>query len=171
MFGNLGSTELILIVLIFMGLVGVVFLFLRRSDKAEASLLRQRPSIVMTESPSTAANLTPGEARVKGPDEKFCQECGSLIRANAEICPRCGVRQATGLPMGKSRGIFIILGILLGLLGIHNFYAGYYGRGTSQLILTVTLSWLFYLGAIITGVWVVIELITVKVDADGNVMA
>ena len=66
--------------------------------------------------------------------------------------------------------MFIILGILLGLLGIHNFYAGYYGRGATQLVLTLTLSWLLYLGTIITGIWVLIELITVKVDADGNVM-
>lgn len=25
--------------------------------------------------------------------EKFCQECGAVIRAKAEICPKCGVRQ------------------------------------------------------------------------------
>jgi uncharacterized membrane protein YdbT with pleckstrin-like domain len=27
------------------------------------------------------------------PDEKNCTECGLLIRSNAEICPKCGVRQ------------------------------------------------------------------------------
>lgn len=31
---------------------------------------------------------------VKGPDEKYCQECGAVIRAKAVICPECGVRQA-----------------------------------------------------------------------------
>lgn len=34
------------------------------------------------------------QRRVKATDEKFCQECGEIIRAKAEICPRCGVRQA-----------------------------------------------------------------------------
>ena len=29
----------------------------------------------------------------KSPDEKFCFECGAVIRARAEICPKCGVRQ------------------------------------------------------------------------------
>ena len=35
----------------------------------------------------------------------------------------------------KSRGVFIILGLLFGFLGIHNFYAGFYGRGAMQLVL------------------------------------
>ena len=27
-----------------------------------------------------------------GPDEMYCQECGSVIRKRAELCPECGVR-------------------------------------------------------------------------------
>ena len=30
----------------------------------------------------------------KTENEKFCQECGALINVKAEICPKCGVRQA-----------------------------------------------------------------------------
>ena len=26
-------------------------------------------------------------------DEKFCSDCGATIKAKAEICPTCGVRQ------------------------------------------------------------------------------
>jgi len=70
----------------------------------------------------------------------------------------------------KSRGIFIILGLLLGLLGIHNFYASYYGKGAAQLIITLVLGWV-YIGVVITGIWVLIELFMVKDDADGNAMA
>ncbi|WP_157288355.1 hypothetical protein [Uliginosibacterium gangwonense] len=33
------------------------------------------------------------EASQKSADEKFCQECGAVIKAKAEICPKCGVRQ------------------------------------------------------------------------------
>jgi hypothetical protein len=62
----------------------------------------------------------------------------------------------------KSRGVYIILGLFLGLLGIHNFYAGYHGRGAIQLILTLTL-----IGAIITALWSLIELLTVVEDASG----
>jgi hypothetical protein len=35
------------------------------------------------------------EPLAKGADEKFCHECGAVIRARAEICPACGVRQPT----------------------------------------------------------------------------
>lgn len=35
---------------------------------------------------------SPGDA-AKGPDEKFCSECAAVIKAKAEICPKCGVRQ------------------------------------------------------------------------------
>lgn len=38
----------------------------------------------------------------KGSDEKFCSECGAVIKGRAEICPKCGVRQA--LPMGTESG-------------------------------------------------------------------
>lgn len=38
---------------------------------------------------ATSANTM----RKKGMDEKFCTECGSIIRIKAEICPSCGVRQ------------------------------------------------------------------------------
>jgi TM2 domain-containing membrane protein YozV len=69
----------------------------------------------------------------------------------------------------KSRGVFIILGVLLGLLGIHNFYAGYYGRGAVQLLITLILGWV-YVGLVITGLWVLVDLFTVSVDAQGNAM-
>jgi len=70
---------------------------------------------------------------------------------------------------GKSRGYFILLGVLLGLLGVHNFYAGYYGRGGLQLLITITWG-MIYIGLIITGTWVLIDLLTVRHDADGEVM-
>ena len=31
--------------------------------------------------------------KTKMADEKYCSECGELIRIKAEICPKCGVRQ------------------------------------------------------------------------------
>jgi hypothetical protein len=35
----------------------------------------------------------PPEPPAKSTNEKFCHECGAVIRARAEICPACGVRQ------------------------------------------------------------------------------
>src|SRR6266702_1049762 len=40
-----------------------------------------------------------------------------------------------GIP--KSRTTYIVLGIFLGALGVHNFYAGYTGRAIGQLCLSV----------------------------------
>ena len=67
----------------------------------------------------------------------------------------------------KSRGVYIILGLFFGLLGVHNFYAGYLGRGAVQLLLVLILGW-FVLGIIVVGIWVIIELFTVSKDAAGD---
>lgn len=78
----------------------------------------------------------------KGPDEKYCHECGAVIRAKAEICPQCGVRQPAlaASPFAanrKSRVTAALFGILLGGLGIHHFYLGHIGLG----ILYVVFCW------------------------------
>jgi TM2 domain-containing membrane protein YozV len=64
----------------------------------------------------------------------------------------------------KSRTTYIVLGIFLGGLGIHNFYAGYTGRAVGQLCLTV-----LTLGAlgIVSWVWAVIEICIVEKDSTG----
>jgi TM2 domain-containing membrane protein YozV/ribosomal protein L40E len=76
-------------------------------------------------------------------NEKFCRECGSSIRANAEICPKCGVRQvavsAGGSGMattadGKSKIAAGLLALLLGGLGVHKFYLGRTGLGVLYLL-------------------------------------
>ena len=59
---------------------------------------------------------------------KFCHACGQSIDARAEICPKCGVRQA-GIPssgslVGKNRLIAALLALLLPGLGAHHFYLG-----------------------------------------------
>ena len=79
----------------------------------------------------------------------------------------------------RSRGIYIILGILLGLLGIHDFYGGRYKEGA--IILCVTCSGflfnLFYAGNMLNSVScpflisfiiVVSEVCSVKTDGEGK---
>jgi TM2 domain-containing membrane protein YozV len=111
-----------------------------------------------------------------------CADCGHQVSTEALSCPGCGrpISASTSGKAGgsqqaapivvkaaKSRGVYIILGILLGLLGIHNCYAGYYDRGATQLVITLLLGWI-YIGIVITGVWVLIDLFTVTNDAEGN---
>ncbi len=69
--------------------------------------------------------------------------------------------------MNKSRASFIILGIFLGYLGVHNFYAGYAGRGIAQLLLTLFLFWTIIV-PIVVWIWVIIEIIVVDRDKYGN---
>jgi TM2 domain-containing membrane protein YozV len=64
----------------------------------------------------------------------------------------------------KSRTSYIVLGIFLGSLGIHNFYAGYTSRAVGQLCLTVLT--LGYLG-IVSWIWAIIEICTVEKDSTG----
>ena len=83
---------------------------------------------------------TPTQTLQKTPDEKFCHECGAVIRAKAEICPKCGVRQSVGsnglsiTPNGKNKLAAALFAILLGDLGIHKFYLGQVGWGVLYLL-------------------------------------
>lgn len=80
------------------------------------------------------------QKREKGIDEKFCSECGEVIRAKAEICPLCGVRQmappgsqslfgSASAENGKSKLNAALLAIILGSFGAHKFYLGRVGTG------------------------------------------
>lgn len=70
----------------------------------------------------------------------------------------------------KSRIAFILLGLFLGGFGIHNFYAGYTGKGIAQLLLNLFLFWtvIVPIGVII---WIIAEVITVTRDAQGQPFA
>lgn len=112
-----------------------------------------------------------------------CGECNAEISDKAPACPKCGA--PTGMaktdPMpiaphvqlvksAKSRGVYIILGLFFGLLGIHNFYAGRYGTGVVQLLTVLILGW-FVVGIVVVGIWVIVELFVVTKDGAGDAFA
>lgn len=66
----------------------------------------------------------------------------------------------------KSRAAFILLGLFLGGFGIHNFYAGYAGKGVAQLLITLLAGWLI-VPLLIVGIWVLVEIIAVDTDVTG----
>lgn len=71
---------------------------------------------------------------------------------------------ASGYIPRKNRVVFVLLAVLLGALGAHNFYAGYTRRAVIQLCITIlTCS----IGGIISWIWAVIEACTVEQDDDG----
>ncbi len=65
----------------------------------------------------------------------------------------------------RRRWLFVLLAIVLGQIGIHNFYAGHNFRGICQLLLTlVTFGWFSWFMFALN----VCEAIFVTRDADGN---
>jgi len=74
----------------------------------------------------------------KGPDEKFCGDCGEAIKIRAEICPKCGVRQvpekSASTGGAKNKVVAALLAIFLGGIGVHKFYLGSNGWGVIYLL-------------------------------------
>lgn len=66
--------------------------------------------------------------------------------------------------MPKSRLAYILLALFLGCFGIHNFYAGYKGKGLIQLLITaISFGWL----SVVSWIWAIIDIITVTKDKNG----
>jgi hypothetical protein len=100
---------------------------------------------------------------VKNDNEKYCTECGAVINAKAEICPKCGVRQPSYDQASGADDRWLttlLLCFFLGAFGVHRFYTGHTTIGVIQLLT---------LGG--CGVWALIDLIMIitgnYVDADG----
>ena len=74
-----------------------------------------------------------------------------------------GCNTASGIP--KKRSTYILLAVFFGGLGIHNFYAGYTGRGIAQLLILIFTGWLI-LPAVAVFIWVLVEICSVTADAE-----
>jgi TM2 domain-containing membrane protein YozV len=83
---------------------------------------------------------------------------------------KCGVPTGSvpvpGISAAKSRVAYVLLGFFLGELGIHNFYAGYTAKAVAQLLITLLIGWLI-VPLIAVWVWALVEICTVKQDAQG----
>ena len=114
-----------------------------------------------------------------GPGVRKCAYCGAAVAASGSHAPPAppGYTPPTAYPAQtaagqeqKSKVAAGVLGILLGCLGIHNFYLGYTTKGIIQLAITVvTLG----AGAFISGIWGFIEGImiltgSISTDAAGR---
>jgi len=111
-----------------------------------------------------------------------CVKCGEQMESprsmagQAVRCPACDnvcqVPSAQGVPAHAGpqarcqRVVYILLGIFLGALGIHNFVAGHHGRGVAQLLITIFTGWLI-IPLFAVWIWVIVEIITTTHDADG----
>ena len=103
-----------------------------------------------------------------------CKACGNKIAPNALMCPQCGAPPENALPVRTvrtSRTTYVLLGAILGfcgLPGIHNLYAGYTGRGLTQLLGTIFTCWILW---IFMFIWTIIEICTETRDGHGYTMS
>ena len=112
-----------------------------------------------------------------------CPSCGAAIKVInenlslatvKEVVPQ-EVKQDHGLTSGpsynpylflsrKSRIVYIVLALVFGEIGVHNFYAGFIGRGVAQLLITVlSFGLLFW----VSWIWAVIEICAIDHDGRG----
>lgn len=74
----------------------------------------------------------------KGMGNNYCPNCGQQTNPDSVVCLNCGISLTSASQVGKKSKIVAgILGILLGGLGIHNFYLGYTKKALIQLLVSL----------------------------------
>jgi len=105
------------------------------------------------------------------PDWDFIENVPTLYQASERNLSRTSSQQpntstthstTSSSYAPKSRVSYILLGLFLGMIGIHNFYAGFSARGIAQLLLTLCLIPIPFV-----ALWVLVEVCTVEQDANG----
>lgn len=114
--------------------------------------------------------ITMEDYPVKTSDTKYCSNCGAIIDAKAEICPKCGTK-LTPSPYSCNDVIdnhrtwitTLLLCIFFGMFGVHRFYNRKIGTG---------LLMLFTCGG--CGIWYIVDLIMIIcgsfTDKEGNLI-
>ena len=67
----------------------------------------------------------------------------------------------------KSGIIYVVLAFFACVIGLHNFYAGYYKRGIVQLVLTIMSPFMLFVPLLIVAFWGVLEMLFVNKSANG----
>ncbi len=109
-----------------------------------------------------------------GSGVSFCPNCGSKTDPLAAVCTNCGVdfaqyTQVDDPAQMKSKVAAGLLGIFLGVFGVHNFYLGYTGKAVAQLLITLvscfTLFWISSIWGLIEGILILVG--TISTDSKG----
>jgi len=99
---------------------------------------------------------------VLGPEGQRAVQINNYVHA--------GYTPSALIPGTKTRLAYILLGLFLGGLGVHNFYAGYTSKGVIQLLVCLFTGWLV-VPLIFIWIWVLVEIVTVTHDAEGRALA
>lgn len=128
-----------------------------------APVIETAPSVPETPTAGTTASVPPPPPTVPGTGVAPPPQVGTAPQA-----PVYAPAQLVNYyqpPQPKTRVLFVLLGIFLGVFGVHNFYAGYVKKGTIQICLTVLTC--FY-GGLLSWLWAIVEVCTINKDAEGN---
>jgi len=77
-------------------------------------------------------------------------------------------RTSVAQPGAKNKMVAGLLGIFLGVYGVHNFYLGNTGKAVAQLLLGTLGMFLFFLGPLISGIWGLVEGILILTSKPGS---
>lgn len=107
---------------------------------------------------------------------RYCSNCGKELNDTQDICLSCGVKVEKNFSNvndeRKSKLAAGLFGIFLGSFGVHNFYLGYNGKATAQLLITVLscgiLSFVSYIWGLIEGIMILSS--NDYRDANGNTL-
>lgn len=103
----------------------------------------------------------------KGAGAAYCPNCAAPTPPGAAVCTNCGIALGPVPVQGgeqKSKMTAGLLGILLGWLGIHNFYLGNTNRAILQIVLTVVTCGVAGLWGFIEGIMI----LTGSINQDAN---
>ena len=67
----------------------------------------------------------------------------------------------------KSGIIYVLLAFFTCVIGLHNFYAGYYKKGIVQLVLTLMSPFMMFVPLLFVAVWGMLEMLFVNKSAKG----
>ncbi len=91
----------------------------RRTEKGQ--------TVYASDAQSMAAQKPP---RIKRPDEKYCRQCGQLIKMDAKTCSGCGGQVGRKL----SKAVLLLITFFTGGIGGHKFYVGKTMQGILYLV-------------------------------------
>lgn len=125
--------------------------------------------------PAVAAAAPPPPPLVNAPPEPLIftaplfSSAGYNVPVRPQPAPRASIAIADPFLSepsadARNRTTFLLLGVLLGALGGHSFYAGYTKKGFLQLGITVLT---FGFGGLMVWIWAVIDICTITTDGDG----
>lgn len=114
----------------------------------------------------------------KGQGNNYCSECGTEVKnkEGAEVCLNCGCKlnnskinisnslkgsNGTGKPIGNSKVVAGISAILLGAIGIHNFYLGYKEKGFIQVAIFLIAIIFFEPLVLVNNVWSIVDAVNI----------